>query len=514
PGVDYPIVGLIDTGIIENHRLLEPWIYQRVSYIPNEYKNHKHATFIGGILASGDTFNRYNHHSTGLEGVKILDVCTIPNDDPNQASVDFLSEDDLITRLRDVVPQFKNQVKFWNLSLGSDTTCSLDSFSDLAIAVDSIQAENSVMFVIASGNDVNLPVREWPPQPIIRDRDILCPPADSLRGMTTGSIAGIDNQHTVVKRNHPSPFSRRGFGPNFVVKPDLVTYGGNCNDRIQPCNSGVISIDEAGNLVEGIGTSYAAPYATALIASIYKAYGGQISLNLCKALVLHSCYHPETLGVPDRNDMPYYGFGLPGHFSTILTGTRSNATIIYEHQLAEGMDIQIPDFPFPNCLVRNEKCYGEILMTLVYDPPLDANYGLEYCRVNIDAALGRYSQKIDKDTGEIKEVFNAEIPHLPQIKARETKDLFERRLIEYGFKWSPVKRYYKKLNGIENKRWGLQVRMHVRSEETGVLAQSFALVISFRDPTGGDVYGDLRKTINRPSMELSIEERIKAALGV
>jgi hypothetical protein len=128
--------------------------------------------------------------------------------------------------------------------------------------------------------------------------------------------------------------------------------------------------------------------------------------------------------------------------------------------------------------------------------------------------LGRYSRTIDKQTGEINEAFNCDIPYQPNITKDDVQLLYEKNLIEYGFKWSPVKRYYKKLQGLANNNWGLQVRMNARSEEFFVAPQSFALLITFRDPSGGDVYGDLMKVINRPVVELSVEERIRTTLGI
>ncbi|MDD3269500.1 MAG: S8 family peptidase [Syntrophomonadaceae bacterium] len=514
PDENYPVVGLIDTGIPANHPQLAPWIFTQENYVPPAYLNQGHASFIGGIMAFGDNLSNHNQHSTGLNGVKILDIGVFPNNDPDHGQVDELKEDHLLNILQDVIPRYKNKVKIWNISLGSTECCNMLAFSDLAVALDSLQNENEVIFAIASGNYEETPQREWPPQQSIGDRDIICPPADSLRGMTVGAIAQTDNPKTVVKRNEPSSFSRRGFGPNFIVKPDLVHYGGNCDHSLNPAQAGLRSVDEQGYLVEGNGTSYSTPYLSALLASVYNAYEGRISLNLAKALVLHSCFHPISGKVPDRVNMKYYGYGLPRDLSSILMATRSTATLIYESQVSGSTLIKINDFPFPACMIRDGKCYGEIWMTLVYDPPLNNNYGLEYCRVNIDAALGRFHQKLDKKSGEIKESFESDVPYQPVRKKGDYEQLFERNLIEFGFKWSPVKRYYKHLQGMEYKPWGLRVTMNVRAEELTINPQAFALMISYHDPQGGDVHGDLLKIIERPRIEMEVEERVRTRLGI
>jgi hypothetical protein len=514
PGQEYPIVGLIDSGIPQGHVHLEPWIENRENFVPAAYQNQGHASFIGGIMAFGDALSPYNHHQTGVRGVKILDIGVVPNDDPRYGPVDDISEDRLINILRDVIPRHKDKVKFWNLSLGSSVVCNLNAFSDLAVAIDSIQTENGVTLAIASGNYLDNPQREWPPQTGIGDQDLICPPADSLRSLVVGAISQVDNPRTVVKKHEPSSFSRRGFGPNFIVKPDLVHFGGNCDHTLDPVNAGLISIDEKGHLVEANGTSFSTPYVTALLASVYQAFGGRLSLNLAKALVLHSCFHPHTGKLPDRDAMKYYGYGLPKDLNAILMATRSTGTLIYENRVVDGSLIKIKDFPFPSCMIRDGKCYGDIWMTLVYDPPLNNNYGLEYCRVNLDAGLGRFSHEVDEETGEVKERFNSEVPYQPLRKKGELEQLYERKLVEFGFKWSPVKRYYKHLRGMEYKPWGLEVTMNARAEEQTVSPQSFALLISFHDPKGGDVHGELMKIIDRPRVELEVEERVRTILGL
>lgn len=514
PGQEYPIVGLIDSGIPQGHVHLEPWIENRENFVPAAYQNQGHASFIGGIMAFGDALSTYNHHQTGVRGVKILDIGVVPNDDPRYGPVDDISEDRLINILRDVIPRHKDKVKFWNLSLGSSVVCNLNAFSDLAVAIDSIQSENGVTLAIASGNYLDNPQREWPPQTGIGDQDLICPPADSLRSLVVGAISQVDNPRTVVKKHEPSSFSRRGFGPNFIVKPDLVHFGGNCDHTLDPVNAGLISIDEKGHLVEANGTSFSTPYVTALLASVYQAFGGRLSLNLAKALVLHSCFHPHTGKLPDRDAMKYYGYGLPKDLNAILMATRSTGTLIYENRVVDGSLIKIKDFPFPSCMIRDGKCYGDIWMTLVYDPPLNNNYGLEYCRVNLDTGLGRFSHEVDEETGEVKERFNSEVPYQPLRKKGELEQLYERKLVEFGFKWSPVKRYYKHLKGMKYKPWGLEVTMNARAEEQTVSPQSFALLISFHDPKGGDVHGELMKIIDRPRVELEVEERVRTILGL
>ncbi len=74
-------------------------------------------------------------------------------------------------------------------------------------------------------------------------------------------------------------------------------------------------------------------------------------------------------------------------------------------------------------------------MTLAYDPPLDPNFGQEYCRVNINASLGTYERS--KEDGKLN--YSGKVP----LEKRWDEKL-ERSRVENGFKWSPIKSYHRK----------------------------------------------------------------------
>jgi len=262
---DYPLVGLVDSGIAEGHPYLEPWIYERKTYVSENERNHSHGTFVGGILVYGNEFLG-NGKDTG---VKIVDIAAVPNWDKDRGDVGALREDELVVILEEVVREFKDSVRVWNLSLGTDEECAEDCFSDLAIKLDDLQRQYNVIFVIAAGNVNKLPLREWPPGTCSSDK--ITSPADSVCGITVGSVAHLECDHSLVKKDYPSPFSRRGPGPSYLVKPDLVHYGGNCKADGNSEGIGVVSFDEQGNLVESVGTSFSTPLVSQLISKVYDA---------------------------------------------------------------------------------------------------------------------------------------------------------------------------------------------------------------------------------------------------
>lgn len=476
----YPYVGVVDSGVSSEHPYISPWVEHTEEYVLPEEKNHFHGSFVSGIISYG---NRLNGKLSPYDGVKIIDVCVIPNIDEDYGPVGALSEDELVEVLNEVVPRYSGKVKVWNLSLGSSDMCDEESFSDLAVSLDQIQDENDVIFVISAGNYDSFPIRSWPVSPELDYEDRITSPADSVRAITVGSISHLDTK--LCKKYYPSPFSRKGPGPSYITKPDLVDFGGSIENFPELVKKGISSFDEDGNLIEDIGTSFSTPRISALLSKIYHYLGHQPSVNLAKALLIHSSIDMRTNSRFVRKDKEYLGFGKPDDIDRILNCTKSSSTVIFEGTLYPSSYIEITDFPFPEVLVEGDKCYGEIYVTLVYNPPLDSNYGFEYCRSNIEVTLGT-----TKDNGK----YSGQVP-LDKIGG------FEKELIANGMKWSPVKVYHRKISkGIENNPWKLRLDLQGRSGEV-LEPQDFTLIVTIRDPENEkQVYADVAQQLEQRFM--------------
>ena len=162
-------------------------------------------------------------------------------------------------------------------------------------------------------------------------------------------------------------------------------------------------------------------------------------------------------------------------------------------------------FPIPDCLRNNDgSVKGEIIITLAYDPPLDPNFGAEYCRINIDASLGTYDPE-----SEGKREHRRQIPPEP----KDMSKLYERYVIEHGFKWSPVKVYRRKMKRQSGNDWRLRITRTDRREFFSSNPQSFALIISIIDPGKKmPVYDEITRCINREGWiveDLQVKDRIR-----
>lgn len=504
-GEVYPIIGVIDSGIMPKHKYLEPWIYKREIFVPEQYRNYEHGTFVAGIIEYGAILNE---GKSAQSQYRLLDVVVSPNNDPKKGATDSLSEDRLIDILHDVIGRHHENVKVWNMSLGTNMTCE-DTMSDLAVALDEIQDLYKVDILLPAGNYTTIPLRKWPPVDDLKNADRVTAPADSVRAITVGSIAkiGIDKY---VDKDMPSPFSRKGPGANFLVKPDVVHYGGNCTSDLRCEGTGVVSFDIHGNIIEGIGTSYSTPAVATIYASLRNGIAEERTREFAKAFLVHSARVPEKAQKDAINFNQYYGYGIPADsMEDILTCTNSDVTLVFSGALYDGAFIEFNDFPFPKSLYRNGKCYGDIRMTLVYTPQVNASFGQEYCRTNIDAHFGTYDY-ID-DEGHIKG-FSSEVPIV-----KKWDEKYERFRVENGFKWNPIKSYARSITkGIAGKPWRLMIDSVARLGEN-YDGQEFVLFVTISDPNKGQIYDEVIQALRERGYyhsEVKIHNRIRQTLGL
>jgi len=258
-GREYPVVGLIDTGTHPDDSILSPWRVDRANYVVPDEEDFTHGSFIAGLVAFGRELNQGDIRFPNI-ATKFVDVAALPKKDR-------FTEDHALAVIEEVLVKY-SAVRVWNLSFGSRIPCKDNVFSDYAAALDDLQDRYNVMFTLAAGNYQVPPLRGWPAESL-GETDRICGPGDSVRGITVGSLANAAEVGTSrVGEEEPSPFSRRGPGPAFVPKPELVHYGGNCDSDGRFTGTGLLSLDGQGNLAESIGTSFSSPIVAGLLATV------------------------------------------------------------------------------------------------------------------------------------------------------------------------------------------------------------------------------------------------------
>ncbi|CAM4163284.1 S8 family peptidase [Cytophagaceae bacterium 50C-KIRBA] len=530
--VEYPIVGVLDTGIAKIPHLA-PWLHtDSLTYYVEEDTNKGHGTFVAGVMIYGDELEGKDY--TGFDGCKLFEAIVMPD-----LKKQKLYEYELIEQIRDSISR-NNHIKIWNLSLGTDVEADLNEFSDFAKALDEIQDEHDVLICKSAGNCDNFQINA-PKRRISKS-------ADTVRALVVGSITHDKNATDHAEKFNPSPFSRIGPGPAHLIKPDLAHMGGNAGTDVRNriVKNPVKSFAVDGRIARQVGTSFSTPRISAIAAGLNSILNEKFNAILIKALMIHSAKYPIEMKMGIADKLNSVGFGMPSSIGDILFNEPNEITLILQDTIEKGNYVDILDFPFPKSMIDDEGYfYGEITVTLVTSPILEVSQGAEYCQSNIDVFLGTYDQKVEKDTTlpRIKNPIGAEgrqnllSTAVYSKRAGKNMDIpfaSERMLISYSDKYQPVKKWCVNLDEFTEsnkdkflkapKNWYLKVKGLFREfTESKAEAQKvtpnmdFCLVITIKDTKKkGNIYNEVTQLLDNYSFvhsNVKVREEVRLRLN-
>ena len=491
---EVPVVVVVDSGVSSGIPELESWVVGRDSMVAPSYRNPDHGTFVAGLICWGANLNPT---ISGIDSnpCAVFDLQVVPNDDPNRGDIEAITEQQFLVALEPALQQHANDYKVWNISLGTNAVCSLDEFSTFAEELDNLQEKYQVSFVISAGNYVTPPLLEYPRTDEQLERGRITAPADSVLGIAVGSLSHVDYRVNGPRIHHPSAFSRHGAGPNYVIKPDLVHYGGSCSLDASHI-SGIRSVN-AGGSAENLGTSFSTPLVSRVLAQIYHQVTPEPRPVLARALLIHHARDPRSdRRVPDGEEN-YFGFGVPAPVPYCLECTPFSSTLVFDDALRPGYYLEWDDFPYPASLCRDGRYFGEITMTVAFEPARGSRWGSEYCETHVDAHFGVYRDRVSRTTGEISTEFRGLVP--PEHK--NPGILYESYQVAKLRKWAPVRTYYGNLGerGVAGSRWRLKVQLltrHSVEDDDSWKPQPFSLVITIADPgRAAPVYDEMARSL-------------------
>jgi hypothetical protein len=515
PNTNYPIVGVLDTGIAQIPHLT-PWLHNKsFSKYHSDDINETHGTFVSGIILYGDELE--NELYSGLDGCKLFDATVMPN-----MSKIKVYEDELVENIREAISK-NDEIKIWNLSLGTNNEADFYEYSDFAKSLDEIQERYSVLICKSAGNCTNFRVN--------KPKSRISKSADTVRGLVVGSISKDKISTDLVDKNHPSPFSRIGPGPSHLIKPDVVHIGGNAGidsyQNIIP--NPVKSLSLNGDISKNIGTSFSTPRIAAIAAGINFMLNENFNPSLIKALIIHSAKYPKEMNMSLKEKLDNVGFGLPSNINDILFNQSNEITLILQDTLEKGNFIDILDFPFPQSMIDDDGFYyGEVTITLVTAPILESSQGAEYCQSNIDVLFGTYDEKVDRDTNKrtVKNPIGADGRQNLLSTSMYSKKAFkdtaspfatERMLISYGDKYQPIKKWSINFDDFTGgnrekylrnpKNWYLKLEGLFRNFtetkcelERVTPSQEFCLIVTIKDTKKrGNIYNEVTKLLDNNS---------------
>ena len=507
---DVPVVVVVDSGISHESPGLDSWVVGRESQVAPQYRNPAHGSFVAGLICWG---GQLNPTLAGLNSSPcgVFDLQVVPNDDPDKGDTLPLLESEFLASLDEALQQHANKFKVWNLSLGTNAVCTLDRFSTLAEELDNLQERYQVSFVISAGNYDTPPLLDFPRAGGQVQAGRITAPADSVMGITVGAVSHIEFKSKGPKEHQPAAFSRHGPGPNYVIKPDLVHYGGSCSTDLEHL-AGIRSVNGMGS-AENLGTSFATPLVARTLAQIYHQVTPTPSPVLARALLTHHARDPRTASrVPD-GDENVFGFGLPAPVPSCLECSPHTSTLVFDDVLRPGYFLEWDDFPYPPSLKRAGKYFGEVWMTVAFAPARGGRWGVEYCETHIAAHFGVYREERSRKTGQIKSKlkFVGLVP--PEHKNRGA--LYESYQVETLRKWAPVRTYYGDMsNGARGERWRMMLRLLTRhgiEDEEAFKPQPFSLIVTIADPEmKARVYDEMAQIVRNRFQSHNITVRTAA----
>lgn len=494
----YPQIAIVDGGIA---KVLNPWILERWQFLAPAHRDEVHGTFIGGLLVAGCQLNGFEV-CTELDGCHLIDIDILPSETTRNSEY-FNSPADFLDELANAVRTLKARtgVRIFNFSLNVEQAVESDSYHPFTQRLDQIAQENDVIFVISAGN-TNYHRPEWPEDPVQAlsnlvgsTNDQLKVPAESVRNIGVGSV---NPPHVGPSIKYaPASYSRRGPGLRVGLKPDLAHIGGSGVSH-PILGSGLFSIAPNGNVTDGRGTSYATPLVAKTFAALDHAIEGNTTRETLIALAIHHAIVPDLLKSPELKDVARHlvGFGIPRSATDILDGNDHSITLVFSNRLKAGKQMQF-SFTWPQSLAVDGRCSGAAKLTLVSSPPLDYKHGVEFVRINMDAAL-RQEQSDGSYKGRLNPIY---LPGNQRVGTSESD------LIDYGLKWGPVKAYAKDFpRGVgPSTNWRLDVEYTLRDGVSmPVDGVPFTALLTISDPSAKKpVFNDMRQMLQSIGVETS-----------
>lgn len=449
-----PTIGVIDTQFNEKVYFHE-WVDYK-SMLPEdllEPEDYKHGTAVSSIIVDGPKGNGGLDDGCGRFRVRHFGVS-------KQRGFSSFS---ILREIRNIVEN-NQDIKVWNLSLGSNNEIKENYISPEAAELDRIQSEFDVIFVISG---TNTPDGQRHPDMKVGA------PADSLNSVVVNSVD---------MSGKTASYSRRGPVLAFFHKPDICYYGGDGN---RPEGKIAVCADELGASYLA-GTSYAAPWITRKLA--YLIYIMGFSREVAKALIIDSAAKWE----PSGNITDTMGYGIvPKHIDDILSTPDDEIKFVIT---GTTQDYETYNYTLPVPVVNGKHPYYAKAV-LCYFPHCDRNQGVDYTGTEMDIHFGRVFTENRKGTLKTK------IKSIDDNKqTEEGQFMYEKDARTVFRKWDNVKRICEEIKdrkvpkkSYEAGMWGIEIVTKERVTSKNKRPLQFGLVITLKEMYGKNRIEDFVK---------------------
>ena len=407
PDPNAPAVCVIDSGIQEEHRLIESAIDKATSFCflppPESSTNVSdyippggHGTRVAGAVLYGETVQRELEYQLPfwIQNARVLDAAGYLPAKLFPAAL-----------LRQIVDRYYNgprHTRIFNHSINADCHCRVRHMSAWAAQIDAMSEQFDILVIQSAGNIKksataprsgildHLGAGRVYPDYLIQPSSRVANPAQSLQALSVGSVAykyykSTGWQSFVSNEAEPSSFSRSGLGLWNVIKPEVVEFGGDyllspgahtflgTPTEGRECFPELVRSTKFGLGPEfdrdDIGTSYAAPKVTHIAGHLQRILPDEPCL-LYRALIVQSARWPEWTSGNDVDTnlaIRTLGYGVPD-LERATTNSDYRVTLITSGETGiRAGDCDLYQIPIPESMRRPGYEYDVLIeVTLSY----------------------------------------------------------------------------------------------------------------------------------------------------
>lgn len=461
-----PTIGVIDT-LFDSKVYFSEWV-EYIEYLDEVEKNliHEedkiHGTEVSSLIVDGPRLNPWLEDGCGRFRVRHFGVCT-----------DRISTARLVRKIKEIVNK-NPDIHVWNLSLGTEEEVSKNFISFDAAALDTLQAQKNVIFVVSGTNDPNNQGQYKK----------VGSPADSLNSIVVNS----------VKRNgKPASYTRKGNILSFYNKPDISYYGGDYDERITVYSPNGEELE--------CGTSFAAPWISRKLCYLIDVLGQP--REIAKAIIIDSAAGWEFKKEANKYQ-PLIGYGVVPIDIKKIMSSESDEIKFTLYGTSESYKTTNYSIPVPK---DSDNKYPFIARAMLcYFPECSRAQGVDYTSRELSIKFGRVNNKgVIDDINE-----NAQDEEGFFVNERKSRKAFR--------KWENTKFISKidekkqPLKSYEDRLWGFSITSAERLSSRTNSPLNFGVVITLKELKGINRIDDFVKACLLRGWivnEISIENQVK-----
>lgn len=444
-----PTIGVIDT-LFDTSVYFSEWVeYHEIADkdIPRNSQDYQHGTAVSSIIVDGSRLNPWLNDGCGRFRVRHFGV----------AAGSKFSSFTIVKQIKSIVEN-NVDIKVWNISLGSNQEINDNFISAEAAALDQIQCERDVIFVVAGTNKPN--------DSVIK----IGSPADSINSMVVNAV---------TKSGLSTKYARKGLALSFFAKPDISYYGGSKEQYIQVC--------EPLGAANVAGTSFAAPWISRKLSYLIDVLG--LSREVAKAIIIDSARGWSEQPTPE--EVALYGHGVvPIKIEDILQ-TKDDEIKFLVSDISEKWNTYNYHFPVP---LKDNKYPYIARATMCYFPICDRSQGVDYTSTELNIHFGRI-----QNNGKINDIKGDKQNQSDDLNS-EKNYLLEGDARTRFRKWDNVKYIVEKSDkkmvpkdSYDNKNWGMEIKTNNRLDPNDGVGIRFGVVVTLREMNGVNRIDDFIK---------------------